>query len=386
MSLGAADPSEPARVAIIGPVFPYRAGIAYCTTRLTEEMSERLDVEIVSFARQYPRSFYPGESDIDPALESRRPAGARFRLDIMKPWTWLFEGLRLRRRRPDAVVIVWWIWVWALPYLVILSLLPRGIRVVLQCHNITDKEPARWKSWLTNRVLRRGDVVVVHAKTEAEEARRRLGRGSDRVVETFLPVHELGGAVPSRDEAKEALGLSGRDVALFFGHIRPFKGLDIALGAVAASMGDWTLLVAGEAWWGGEDVFREMARSMGVEERVRFDFRFIPDDEVATVFAAADVVITPYRREAQSGVALTAFHFGRPVIATNVGGLPEIIRNGENGFLVPPEDPRALARSVDRYFSSDRTAMEQSAAAAARQYSWERYAEVIEEALQAKGS
>src|SRR2546430_15882266 len=87
-------------------------------------------------------------------------------------------------------------------------------------------------------------------------------------------------------------------------------------------------------------------RSAGDDRRIRFEFRYIPDAEIATYFAAADVVLAPYRIEAQSGVALTAFHFARPVIATRVGGLPEIV-DGNNGMLIPPEDPAALALAVD---------------------------------------
>jgi glycosyltransferase involved in cell wall biosynthesis len=161
------------------------------------------------------------------------------------------------------------------------------------------------------------------------------------------------------------------NVALFFGHVRPFKGLDIALRAWRMLACDATLVVAGEAWWKGEAEYRELARGMA---NVRLDFRFIPDGEIATYFAAADVVLAPYRIEAQSGVALTAFHFARPVIATRVGGLPEIIEEGANGMLVPPEDPQALAHAIDAYFArGDREDMERRAADAARKYSWEEY-------------
>jgi len=117
---------------------------------------------------------------------------------------------------------------------------------------------------------------------------------------------------------------------------------------------------------------------------VRFDLRFIPDSEIATYFAAADVVLAPYRTEAQSGVALTAFHFARPVIATAVGGLPEII-DGGNGILVPPEDPAALARAVDEFFSNrDRAEMERAAAESARRYSWQEYGEIMNGLLSAQ--
>ncbi len=350
------------RVAIVGPVYPFRAGIAYCTTRLAEE----LGADVISFKRQYPKRFYPGGDDIDPSLPR---ADAEFLLDIVNPLTWLRAARRLRNY--DAVIFVWWIWVWALPYLTILALLRRRTRVILQCHNIGDKEPAWWKSMLTNRVLRRGNVLVVHAESELQDAARRAG--GRRVVKANLPVHELGGAIPSRDEAKAKLRLIGRNVALFFGHIRPFKGLDIAEAAWPRLKTDVTLLVAGEEWWNKSE-----ARGPRPEAGVKYDLRFIPDSEIATYFAAADVVLAPYRIEAQSGVALTAFHFARPVIATRVGGLPEIVRDGVNGYLIPTEDADALARAVDRFFTeADRGAMERAAAEAAKANSWEDYGKVF---------
>jgi len=118
------------------------------------------------------------------------------------------------------------------------------------------------------------------------------------------------------------------------------------------------------------------------DHSVRFDFRFIPDAEMATWFSAADVVLAPYRIEAQSGVALAAFHFARPVIASTVGGLPEIIIEGKNGMLIPPDDPIALANAIDTFFArSDRDAMERHAADCARKYSWQEYANVFTQLL-----
>ena len=389
-------------IAVIGPVYPYRAGIAYCTTRLSEELAKGNDVDIVSFSRQFPKRFYPGGDDVDATLEDRTPKNARFALDVVNPLTWIREGLRLRRQRPDAVVFVWWIWVWAIPYLVLIGFLRRETQVLLQCHNIGDKEPAWWKRWLTDRVLRRGDVLVVHAESELQEALVRAG--GRRVVKGRLPVHELGGEIPPRAEAKAALGLAGRDMALFFGHVRPFKALDVVLRAWPMLQRDVVLVVAGEAWWEGENEYRRIAENEGlnfefrisnfekeaygggsirnskfeIRNSVLFDFRFIPDSEIATYFSAADVVLAPYRREAQSGVALTAFHFARPVIGTRVGGIPEIVRDGVNGYLIPVDDPGALAAAVDRFFGqADRPSFEQAAAAAARSNSWEDYGKLF---------
>jgi glycosyltransferase involved in cell wall biosynthesis len=361
------------RVTIVGPVFPYRAGIAYCTTRLAEELSKSAQVSVLSFKRQYPKRFYPGKDDIDETLRQRTPSAARFALDITNPLTWLGSAWRLRRSRPDAVVFVWWIWVWALPYLLMIALLPRRTQVILQAHNISDKEPAWWKSLLTNRVLRRANAIVVHADSERVEAEKRAP--GKRMIKSHLPVHELGGPIPTRHDAKTRLDVHGRNVALFFGHVRPFKGLDIALRGWTRLKSDVVLLVAGEAWWNAEEEYRRLAKGL---TNVRFDFRFIPDAEIATWFAATDVVIAPYRTEAQSGVALTAFHFQRPVIATRVGGIPEIVQDGVNGYLIPPENAEALASAVERFFAeADRKAMEAACEATARKHSWEDYARVF---------
>jgi glycosyltransferase involved in cell wall biosynthesis len=414
------------RVAIVGPVFPFRAGIAYCTTRLAEEMRKQNvishappptphppTIDVLSFSRQFPKRFYPGGDDVDPTLPR---AEAAFILDVINPFTWLRAGWRLRRY--DAVIFVWWVWLFAPAYLLMIAMMRRRTTVILQCHNVGDKEPAAWKRWLTNRVLRRADALVVHARTEADEAWKRSG--GRRVVKTFLPVHELGGAIPSRADARATLHIhDNANVALFFGHVRPFKGLDIALRAWRELHSDALLVVAGEAWWERADEYERLAEELGLAQTKRrsdsqsdnassrtresdlrkdnassrtgasdlrkpdlrngvlSDFRFIPDSEIATFFAAADVVLAPYRIEAQSGVALTAFHFARPVIATTVGGLPEVI-DGSNGMLVPPEDPAALARAVDEFFTTrDRASMEQSAAASARKYSWPEYAAVF---------
>ena len=365
------------RVTVIGPVFPYRAGIAYCTTRLAEELAKHASITIISFKRQFPRLFYPGGDDVDPSLIEKTPPVARFELDVMNPLSWLREGGRLAEERPDVVIFVWWIWVWAIPYLAIMSRLPQNTKIVLQCHNVGHKEPAAWKDWLTRRVFRLANVLVVHAETERRDAEILLGETTTtEICKTFLPVHELGREMPSRDDARNKLGLAPDErVALFFGHVRPFKGLDIAMRAWQRIATDARLVVAGEVWWDDEEKYRRLAQELNIKSSTLFEFRFIPDAEIADYFAATDVVLAPYRAEAQSGVALTAFHFSRPVIATTVGGFPELIEEGVNGMLVPPEDPSALAGAIDRFFNDgDRAAMEEGAAKTARELSWERYA------------
>ncbi|HEY0787336.1 MAG TPA: glycosyltransferase, partial [Thermoanaerobaculia bacterium] len=208
------------------------------------------------------------------------------------------------------------------------------------------------------------------------------------IERTFLPAHELGRGKVERAEARERLGFAADErLALFFGHVRPFKGLDLVLRAWKSLRSEAKLVVAGEFWWGDEETYRTIVREEGIEDRVRIEPRFIPDDEIALWFGAADVVLAPYRTEAQSGVVLTAFHFERPVIASTVGGIPEIVSDGRNGYLIPPESPVEIARAVDRFFlEADRAAMERAAGEGARRYSWEEYAKGMAGVLEKPGS
>jgi glycosyltransferase involved in cell wall biosynthesis len=375
------------KIALVGPTYPYRAGIAYCTTALAAELGKEHEVWISSFRRQYPKRFYPGGDDIDPTLRDRTPPEARFALDVLNPVSWAMEAQAIRRWKPDVVVFVWWIWVWALPYLVVRNLLDPATRIVLQCHNVGEKEHAGWKELLAKRVLGGADVLVVHAATEEAEARRRLGAGAPPIVRTFLPVHELGRGKVDRAEARRALGFGPDErLALFFGHVRPFKGLDLAMRGWKGVASAAKLVVAGEFWWNEEETYRKIIAEEGIGDRVRVEGRFIPDDEIALWFGAADVVLAPYRAEAQSGVVLTAFHFERPVIASAVGGMPEIVKEGVNGILIPPESPTAIAEAVDAFFAGDREVMEREAGLSAQRYSWKEYARVIEAAARAMSS
>jgi glycosyltransferase involved in cell wall biosynthesis len=298
--------------------------------------------------------------------------------------TWLREGLRLRRSKPDAVVIVWWVWIWALPYLVLIAWLPRKLPVLVQCHNVSDKEPKWWKSWMANLLFRRADALVVHSATGEAELVERLGEKiRPRIVRLYLPLLAIGRGMPSRESAKAIFGLEGQKVVLFFGHIRPFKGLDVALRAWPGVDPGIVLLAVGEVWWSSESEIRRAAQGLGVIDRVAFRFGYVPDAEVAECFAAADVIIAPYRHEAQSGVAMNAFHFGRAVIASAVGGIPEVIVPEVNGDLVPPDDPASLARSINAFFREGKQErLEAGVRESAKKYSWSGYGTAVADAIE----
>ena len=151
--------------------------------------------------------------------------------------------------------------------------------------------------------------------------------------------------LPDRELARSRLGLDSEGaVFLFFGLVREYKGLDILLAALSMLPpgGSWTCLVAGE-FYKSKETYEARIRELGLENMVRLEDRYIPNSEVPLYFAAADLTVLPYRNATQSGVAALSFALNRPVLTTRVGALPEMITEGENGWLVPPDDPVALA-------------------------------------------
>jgi glycosyltransferase involved in cell wall biosynthesis len=169
-------------------------------------------------------------------------------------------------------------------------------------------------------------------------------------------------------------------VLLFFGYVRKYKGLDVLLNALALLRGqlDLALLVVGE-FYDDERTYRDMIRRLELENTVTLRADYIPSEEVKYYFSAADAVVLPYTSATQSGIAQIAYNFDLPVIASNIGGLPEVVRDGETGLLVPPNDPRALAGKILEYFTSvDRARLRLAVREEKKLYSWENLVAAIE--------
>jgi glycosyltransferase involved in cell wall biosynthesis len=172
---------------------------------------------------------------------------------------------------------------------------------------------------------------------------------------------------------------------LFFGFVRPYKGLDVLLEALAMLPRDLDvrLTVAGEFWHGAEEARAQISR-LGIGNRVTIVDRYLPQEEVADYFARADAIVLPYRSATGSGVVAIAYHYEKPVIVTAVGGLPDVVEEGVTGFLVPPEDPRALADTIARLPDADLDRM----AVAARRFKESRlsWAGMARTVLDARGA
>lgn len=367
------------KIALVGPAQPFRGGIAHYTTLLAAHLTAKHDARLYSFARQYPAWLFPGRDQIDP---SERPLAAVEARRWLTPY-WPLSWRRVTRDwsvwRPDRVVLQWWV-----PFMAPMSawLLRaarrQGLHSTLICHNVLPHERGRADALIVSQVLRRADRLIVHSQAEHDRARALLPQ-ADIAVTPHPTYADFRSGQWTRAAARARLNLDGR-VVLFFGLVRPYKGLLDLIEALPAVLKetDLTVLVVGEIW-GKAAPYHERAQSLGVADRMQFVDRYVSNDEAAMYFAAADLVVLPYREATGSGVLQLAFGLGVPVVATRTGGMDEVVDDGVTGFLVRPGDTVGLGTAISRYFKEDRSGAFRAAIDEQRaRFGWDRLVDLIE--------
>jgi D-inositol-3-phosphate glycosyltransferase len=371
-------PERPLRVAVVAPMWPYRGGIAHFATAMARNLVGRgHDVRTVTFSRQYPERLFPGKTQLDGGPPPPGVPRADRLLDTLDPRTWTRAADEIADGGTDVAVIHYWM-PFVAPALGTLAraLRRRGVRVVTVVHNALPHEPGPLDRPLARYALSAADGLVVMSTG----VRADVGRLGVRVPvrEAAHPAYDHFGAAVPRAEARATLGLPhDAPVLLFFGFVRRYKGIGVlldAMPAVVAAVPGVRLVVAGE-FYGDEGALRAQARPLG--DAVRFDADYIPDDRVGLYFGAADAVVQPYLSATQSGVAGVAFHFGRPVVTTDVGGLAADV--GDAGIVVPPNDAAALADALVRVLSGDTAARLGALASQRGRASWDSLSEAVEE-------
>jgi glycosyltransferase involved in cell wall biosynthesis len=307
----------------------------------------------------------------------------------MNPLTWWQTFRRIRRGAPDVLLLQWWTPFWT-PTLAVLGTLVKRYtkaRILFLCHHITPPDGGPLDLTLARTVLSRGDEFLVLSESDYADLRHALPQASIHLA--MLPTYEsFAQNTPDPDTARRQLGYeSDERILLFFGFVRRYKGLGQLLETLTLIPEELQakLLVVGE-FWESEAGYQAKAEQLGIAQRVQLINRYIPNEEVGLYFSAADVVVLPYLEATQSAVLQTAFGFDKPVITTNVGGLPEMVQDGRLGLVVPPRDTQALASAIIRFFQKDLGPGFQKNIRAERDvFSWERLVTLIEEILEEAG-
>ena len=337
---------------------------------------------MISFRRLYPGFLFPGATQFDRSGTAiLPPVPPEALLDSMNPLSWWIAGRRLRILKPDLLIVPWWHPFFG-PSLGTAARLARGggtrPKRIFLCHNVEPHEASPLDHALAAYGLGAADGFLVHASSEKARLLPQA-RGRPVVVHPHPTYEVFSERRPERGAARAALGVAGRTI-LFFGYVRPYKGLADLLEAFRIARPDaWDhLLVVGE-FYEPRERYEPLLGDPRLRGKVRVVDRYVANEEVASFFAAADVVALPYRSATGSGIAQIAFGAGAPVIATRTGGLEEVVEDGISGLLVAPGDPAGLARAVERFFDEDMGGPLREGVARARgRYGWDALVAAIE--------
>lgn len=347
--------AEKRKIIIIGSAYPLRGGgISTFNERLAKAYIDNGDeVTIYTFSLQYPSFLFPGTTQYS---KESPPVGLNIKVKInsVNPLNWLSVGKEIGSLNPDLVIVRFWIPFMG-PCLGKISRIIRkkGIKVVAIVDNIIPHEHKPGDRVLSKYFVNSVDYFVTMSKSVLDDLNT-----FDSKKPKLLTVHPLydnfGKPIP-KEKALKRLSLSNKfNYILFFGFIREYKGLDLLLQAFADERlrkFPLKLLVVGEFYIDSAP-YLKMIEELEINDDVIMHSEFVPNTEVVNYFCASSLVVQPYKDATQSGITQIAYHFERPIITTNVGGLSEIVTDNRDGYVVEP-DSKQIADAIFKYFDKD---------------------------------
>jgi glycosyltransferase involved in cell wall biosynthesis len=367
------------KIIIVGTAYPLRGGIAHYNALLYKHLSRKHGVEIVTFSRQYPGFLFPGKTQ-DEQGGSENALPTEQLIDSINPITWYTAAKAIARKKPDLLIFKYWLPFFGPCFGTISRLVRRwtGAKILFICDNVIPHEKRFGDKAFTRYAFRPVDAFI--AQSAAVERDLNSFWPGSRYTLVPHPVYEIFGSGLPKDKARAALGVQDERAILFFGYVRRYKGLHILLDAMPAILKSvkLKLLIVGE-FYDDEQKYRDQITKKGLQDNVIVHSDYVPNDQVNKYFSAADVVVLPYVSATQSGIVQIAYQFDKPVIATDVGGLSEVVLNGRTGYIVKPESPEAVAEAVVRFYSEGREKeFVHNVKEEKKKYSWDSLVQAIE--------
>ncbi len=345
------------KIVILGTAYPYRGGLATFNERLARQFqAEGHDVEVVTFTLQYPSFLFPGKTQYSNEIVPTDLEIKRW-VNSCNPFNWVSVGRRIRKMQPDMLITCYWMAFFA-PCYGIIERIVKGngkTRCVALVHNMIPHEPSLLDKLFAPFYVKSTDGFVALSDSVVRDIDR-LDKHNKPKTFSPHPIYDHYGERMSKAEACKALNLDAdKDYMLFFGLVRAYKGLDLlldAMGKMHDKLPNLRLLIAGE-FYEQEEVYRKQIADNGLTDKVIIRNEFIPDADLRLYFGAADLIVQPYKTATQSGVTQVAFHFEKPMLVTNVGGLGEIVHDHKMGYAVQP-NAESIADAIVDYYENDR--------------------------------
>ncbi len=346
------------KIFIIGPGYPLRGGLATFDELFCKSLcDEGHDAQIISYSLQYPNFLFPGSTQFDTSGIAPKGLKIHTLINSVNPFNWLKTARFIRREKPDFLVVRFWIPFMGPALGTICRLLnKKQTKVIAITDNVIPHEKRIGDTAFTRYFIKSCQGFVTMSKAVMAD----LNTFTATPYKKFLlhPLYTAFGEKLDKLEARKKLNISLTDkTVLFFGLIRQYKGLDLLLEAMADARikaMNIKLLVAGE-FYEDKKAYTDIIEKHNLQNNIVLYDAFIANEEVKTYFSAADLLALPYKHATQSGVTQVAFHFEKPTIVTNVGGLSEIIPDKVCGYVVD-SNPTAIADAMIDYFENSREA------------------------------
>lgn len=373
--------SEKRKIVLVGSAYPLRGGLSNYNERLIREFQQRGDeAYIYTFSLQYPSFLFPGKTQYstDPPPHD---LNIKICINSINPFNWIKIGRELKKLRPDIVIIKFWIPFMAPCFGTIARIVRKNkhTKVISIIDNIIPHERRIGDLILAKFWVNSVDGFVAMSKSVLED----LNTFDKKKEKQFCPhpIYDNFGKAVEKNVAREKLNLDKNfNYILFFGFIRDYKGLDLLLNAfisVLLKNQKIKLIVAGE-FYSDSKPYLDIIEKNNLQNNVILATDFIPDSEVYAYFCASDIIVQPYKHATQSGVTQIAYHFNKPMIITDVGGLKEFVPDGKVGYVVKPDENSIAEAILNFYDGKKEKEFIENVKEEKKKYSWKRMVETID--------
>ena len=369
------------KIIIIGAAHPYRGGLATFNEQLAISLQNRNhEVRIETFTLQYPSILFPGKTQFT-TESAPKNININRSINTINPFNWISFGLKIKKEKPDLVIFKFWIPFVAPCFGTISRIIKQNkhTKILAINDNVIPHEKRPFDNQLINYFINGCNGFICMSKNVMDDLIKfNIKKPS---ILTPHPIFNNFGKSVTKEIAIAELNFD-KDFMylLFFGFIRGYKGLDLLLKAMAHDKiknRKIKLIIAGEFYEDAQN-YLNLIDDLGIKDNVILKTEFIPNSEVYKYFCACDIVVQPYKSATQSGVTQIAYHFDKPMIVTNVGGLPEMIPHQKVGFVVNP-DPNEIASAIDHFFATDPSFYVKNIQEEKKKYSWDIFSEKIEQ-------
>lgn len=376
------------KIVLIGPVYPYKGGISHYTGLLYKALTEKgHEVFLHSFKFQYPKILYKKEQK-DERTSEFKIENTNYSIHTMNPFNWIGVAHKIKKEGADLIVFQWWHPYFAPCYFSLCKLLGSQ-KILFVCHNVFPHERFPMDRFLTRLVLNQGDYFMTQSYMDARDLQS-IKADAAYVVTPHPTYNAFKMKDLSKEEARNILNIRKEDkVMLFFGFVREYKGLKYLLEAMKEITGKVSgiqLWVVGD-FGSDREVYINKINDLHLQENIKIVEGYIADSEVEKYFAASNLVVLPYISATQSGIVQIAYGFQKPVLVTDVGGLPDVVTDHRTGYVVKSESGTAIADAICDYFNKNREEeFTQNIALEAERFSWGAFVNRLEELVGANSN